>query len=113
MPFPGNVVTITVSGTFLTPQGAPASGTVTFDPGPITLIDPAGTAILGTPVTETLNGSGEISAVLACTDDPVLQGEPFTYAVEIALGGQPVSAYPGKSIPRSLGASVNLATLLP
>ena len=50
----------------------------------------------------TLNGSGQIAVVLPCTDDPVLSGVPFTYTVEVALGGQPASAYAGKSIPRAL-----------
>jgi hypothetical protein len=111
--FPGDITTITVTGTFLTPSGSPATGTVTFDPGAVTLIDSAGEVIVGSPVTETLNGSGQITAVLACTDDPTLDGEPFTYSVEIALDGMPVSAYPGKSVPRALGASVDLSTLLP
>lgn len=113
MPFPGNIVTITVTGSFLTPTGAPASGTVTFNPGPVTLIDSAGHAILASPVTVTLNGSGQIAVVLPCTDDPVLSGVPFTYAVTVALGGQPPSTYPGKSIPRAFGATVDLSLLLP
>ena len=113
MAFPGNIVTITVTGTFLTPAGAPATGTVTFDPGAVTLVDPAGHAILASPVTVALNGSGQIAVVLPCTDDPVLSGVPFTYSVGVALGGQPASAYPGKSMPRSLGASVDLSALLP
>lgn len=113
MPMPGNIVTITVTGTFLTPWGSPATGTVTFDPGAVTLIDSAGHAILASPVTVTLNGSGQISAVLACTDNTTLTGTPFTYSVEVALGGQPVSAYPGKSVPHTLGSTVDLSTLLP
>jgi hypothetical protein len=113
MPMPGNIVTITVTGTFLTPWGAPASGTVTFDPGAGAFIDAAGHAILAAPVTATLNGSGQISAVLACTDNTTLTGTPFTYTITPALDGLPGSAYPGKSIPGTLGPAVDLSTLLP
>ena len=113
MALPGNINTITVTGTFLTPAGAPASGTVTFTPSVSTLIDSAGHAILAAPVTATLNSSGVISEVLACTDNTTLTGAPFTYSVAVALNGQPASAYPGKSVPHTLGSSVNLATLLP
>jgi hypothetical protein len=113
MPMPGNVVTITVTGTFLTLWGAPATGTVTFDPGPVTLIDSAGRAILASPVTATLNGSGQISAAIACTDNGNLTGAPFTYTVTVAVDGLPGSAYPGKSIPHTLAPAVDLSTLLP
>lgn len=61
----------------------------------------------------TLNGSGQVAAVIPCTDDPVLSGVPFTYSVTAALGGQPAATYPGKSIPRALGASVDVSILLP
>ena len=113
MALPGNVNTITVTGTFLTPAGAPATGTVTFNPGSGVFIDAGGPVILASPVTATLNGSGQISAVLACTDNVTLSGTPFTYSVQIALGGQPASAYPNKSLPHTLGATVNISTLLP
>jgi hypothetical protein len=110
---PGNVNAITVTGTFLTPAGAPATGTVTFNPGTGVFIDAAGGAILASPVVATLNGSGQISAVLACTDNVTLSGTPFTYAITIALNGQAGSVYPNKSLPHALGASVNISTLLP
>ena len=113
MALPGNVNAITVTGTFLTPAGAAATGTVTFTPSVSTLIDSAGHAILASPVTATLNGSGQISQALACTDNGTLTGAPFTYSVTVALGGLPGSAYPGKSLPHTLGASVDLSTLLP
>ena len=113
MALPGNVNTITVTGTFLTPAGAPATGTVTFNPGTGVFLDAGGQAILVGPVTATLNGSGQISQVLACTDNVTLTGAPFTYAVAVALNGQAGSTYPGKSLPHTLGASVNIATLLP
>ena len=86
MALPGNVTSITVTGTFLTPAGAAATGTVTLTPSVSTLIDSAGHAILASPVTATLNGSGQISIVVACTDNGTLTGAPFTYAVTIALG---------------------------
>jgi hypothetical protein len=113
MALPGNVNTITVTGTFLTALGGATTGTVTFDPGPGVFIDAGGDAILASPVTATLNGSGRISVVLACTDNTTISGTPFTYSVEVALGGLPVSTYPGKSIPHTIGPSVDLSTLLP
>ncbi len=113
MALPGNVNTITVTGTFLTPSGSPATGTVTFTPSAATFTDSAGEVILTAPVTAGLNGSGVISQVLACTDNSNLSGTPFTYTVTVALDGLPGSAYPGKSLPHSLGSTVDLSALLP
>jgi hypothetical protein len=113
VPLPGGITVITVTGTFLHPSGTPASGTVTLDPGPVTLTDSAGHVILAAPVTATLSGSGQVSVVIPCTDDETLSGGPFTYSVTVALDGLPGATYPGKSIPHTLGASVDLSALLP
>lgn len=113
MPLPGDLATITVTGTFLDPAGNPASGTVTFDPGTVTLTDATGHAILAAPVTITLTASGQLSAVLPCTDNATLSPGPFTYTITAALEGMPAASYPGKALPRSLGATADLSALLP
>jgi hypothetical protein len=111
MPLPGDLTTITVTGTFLSVRGAVATGAVTFTPSVVPLVDSVGHVIVDGPTTATLNGSGQISAVLACTDNANLPA--FTYTVSIAVNGATTAAYPGKAIPHTLGSTVDLTALLP
>jgi hypothetical protein len=79
---------ITVTGSFQTPAGAPAVGTVSFTPvaamrnavgGPETTV---ATTVVGTLV------DGELSVSLAATDDPGTTPTGVTYAVRTYILGR-------------------------
>jgi hypothetical protein len=111
MSLPGDLTTITVTGTFLTILGAAATGKVTFTPSVVPLTDSVGHVIIDGPTVATLDGSGHISVVLACTDNANLPA--FTYEVAPAINGAAASRYPAKALPHSLGSTVDLTALLP
>lgn len=111
MALPGDLTTITVTGTFLSVLGAAASGTVTFTPSVLPLIDNVGHVIVEGPAVAVLNGSGQISIVLACTDNTNIPA--FTYTVAPKINGAQVAAYPLKAVPHTLGSTVDLTALLP
>lgn len=111
MPLPGDLNTITVTGTFLDIFGNAASGTVTFTPSVLPLTDAVGHVIIEGPTVATLNGSGQISVVVACTDNANLSA--FTYTITPSINGSPAASYPGKALPHTLGSTVNLTALLP
>jgi hypothetical protein len=111
MPLPGDLNTITVTGTFKDVRGNVASGTVTFTPSVVPLIDNVGHVVVDGPTVATLNGSGQISTVLACTDNANLSA--FTYTISPTINGAQTASYPAKSVPHSLGSTVDLTALLP
>jgi hypothetical protein len=111
MPLPGDLTTITVTGSFLSVLGVASTGTVTFTPSVVPLVDSVGNVIIDGPSVATLNGSGQISIVLACTDNTNLSA--FTYTVGIAVNGAGTASYPAKAIPHTLGSTVDLTALLP
>ena len=51
MPIPGDLTTVTVTGSFVSPAGAPVTGRVTFTPTS-TLLDPTSTVVI--PATSTV-----------------------------------------------------------
>jgi len=108
---PGDLTTITVTGTLLNVFGVKATGTVTFTPSALPLIDAVGHVIVDGPTAVTLTGSNDVSVVLACTDNANIPA--FTYTIGIALNGAPTAQYPGKAIPHTLGSTVDLTALLP
>jgi len=59
----------------------------------------------------TLNGSGQISTVVLCTDSANVTG--FTYTIGVAVNGAATASYPAKTISHSLGSTVDLTALLP
>ncbi len=82
MPLPGNVDTITVTGTYVDMSGAPLSGTVTFVASVNRLRDPdADVIITDYPFVATLDGSGSFSIELPATDDSDLVPSPWYYRV--------------------------------
>lgn len=98
MPLPSNLSTVTVTGTYLTLDGAPATGTISFTPqvaaGSI-LTDPTGTAMLvpNPPPTATLDGTGSFSIALPATDDTDLQPNGWTYLVQAQFGNTKATPY--------------------
>ncbi len=66
MPLPGTWNTVTVTATFLKPDGTPATGSVQFTA--VRAVGMDDTIVLPHPITAVLNGSGQITASLPCPD---------------------------------------------
>jgi hypothetical protein len=111
MPLPGDLNTITVTGTLLNVLGVKATGTVTFTPSVLPLNDSVGHVTIEGPTSAALDGVNNMSVVLVCTDNANLPA--FTYTISVALNGAAAAQYPGKSIPHTLGTTVDLTALLP
>jgi hypothetical protein len=110
---PTNVGSVTVTGTFINlANGAPASGTVTFEPAPCQLVDASADAILiGIPVVAALDADGSFTVELAATDDPDLNPVDWTYLVTVRL------TYPSRgwrfAMAAPAGATIDLADVVP
>jgi hypothetical protein len=113
MPLPANVTTVTVLGTFLTPEGNPSTGTVSFTPSAWLLNSGANIAIPNSSVTKTLGTAGNFSALLPITDDPDLSPGGWVYSVSEVVDG--VSQSYNIAIPGTVaaGGTVFLADLAP
>ncbi|MEU7163148.1 hypothetical protein AB0A70_00610 [Streptomyces morookaense] len=79
---------MTVTGRFLSPDGKPLSGNVTFR-APAQLTFPASDVILGGPVVAQLDAQGQIAATLPATDAPGMDPSAWSYTVTEALAGIP------------------------
>lgn len=111
MPLPGDINTITVTGTYLNPAGAAMSGTISFVPSTPILVDTVGSVLLGgVGTTVALNGSGAFSVVLPCTGQ--LTPSNWSYTVTETISGLSPRSY-SISIPHSLGSTVDISTLSP
>ncbi len=108
MPLPGNINTITVTGTWLNYTGTAQSGTVTFIMNPTVQDSAATTILVPIPVVVTLS-AGSISQVLPCTDNTVLSPTGFTYTVTEQIGAL-VRSYV-IALPHTLGSTVDLSAL--
>ena len=110
MPLPGNITTITVTGTYTDQLGNLLAGTVVFSTG-LTLVDAAGRTVLGpAPIIVPLVG-GSFSVVLPCTDNANLNPTGFSYTVteQLAFGARTYTI----QLPASLGTTVDISTLIP
>ena len=113
MAMPANVTTVVVLGTFLTPEGNPSTGTVSFTPSSWLLNSGANIAIPNSSVTKTLGTAGNFSATLPITDDPDLSPGGWVYSVSEVVDG--VSQSYNIAIPGTVaaGGTVFLADLAP
>jgi hypothetical protein len=110
MPLPGNVTTITVTGTYIDFTGQAMTGSITFTP-PAELIDASGTTLLSPgPVTLQLDSNGHFSVVLPCTDNVNLLPLGWVYVVTENVRG--LRSYP-LALPHTLGSTVDLSTIAP
>jgi hypothetical protein len=112
---PGDLTTITVTGTYIDGSGNQLAGYVTFTPT-ADLVDSTGHTVLrATPLTATLSG-GSISIVLPCTDNATLSPDTWAYTIaetiSDGLNNLPIRTYTVQ-LPHTLGASVDLSTLVP
>jgi len=108
---PGNLTTITVTGSYMTVTGAPAGGTVLFTPS-APLCDITGTTILtDAPIVAPLT-AGIFSIVLPCTDNTALTPNPFWYTVTQAVACTYQTPFT-ISLPHTLGTTVDMSALVP
>ncbi|SED26716.1 hypothetical protein SAMN05216532_4004 [Streptomyces sp. 2231.1] len=77
MALPPGLSTVTVTGTYLHPGGAPLKGSLVFRPEPAILTS----ASLGTIVLGTLDSNGAVTATLLATDDSDVTPTGWTYRV--------------------------------
>ncbi|MEV0440949.1 hypothetical protein AB0I84_09180 [Streptomyces spectabilis] len=85
---PESIPTVTVRGRFLSPDGRPLSGSVTFR-APAQITFPDADVILGGPVVAQLDAQGQISATLPATDAPDMDPAGWSYTVAEQLVGIP------------------------
>jgi hypothetical protein len=113
MPLPANVTTVTVLGTFLTPEGDPSTGTITFTPSSWLTNSGANVAIPNSPTTKTLGTAGNFSVLLPITDDADLSPSGWVYNVSEVVDG--VSQNYNILLPGTVavGGTVFLADLVP
>lgn len=109
MTLPANLTTIEVTGEFLDTEGNPLSGTLSFAP-PSELVDINTAIMYSTPVTVTLDVTGKFTATLIATDNPTLVPAGWGYTVTENVRTQRTYVI---YVPSTLGASVDLSTLVP
>lgn len=111
MPLPGNLTLVTVTGTYLDPSGAAASGTVEFQltaPG----IDAGGSAIINVPVVVALI-AGHFSVALPATDDSDWSVTGLMYRVTEKLTGVPIRSWYAALPAATPGGTIDVAALAP
>ena len=91
--WPNDVVTRTITGTYVNASGAAAQGRVTFTPTS-RVVDENDSIIIEDTITATLDSSGSFSVDLPTTDNPLLSPENWAYEVRVRLYGvQPRKFY--------------------
>lgn len=113
MALPGDLTTITVTGTYLDGAGNPQGGTVTFTPSS-SLTDQTGKIVLAkvSTVVQVSSSTGTFSVSgLACTDNANLvpAGWAWVVSVNIAGASQTFNTY----LPSGLGTTVDISALAP
>ncbi|WP_372408371.1 phage tail protein [Streptomyces luteireticuli] len=108
---PNSIPTVTVTARYLTPDGLPLSGNVTFR-APTLLTHTGSDTILGGPIIVPLDGDGRIKAVLPATDTPGMNPAGWTYTVVEQLAGLPANRTYDIVLPAAQ-KTVDLADLAP
>jgi len=113
MAFPANLTTVTVVGSFITPEGTPSTGTVTFTASSWLTNSGANLSIPNSAVTKTLGTAGNFSATIPITDDADISPTGWVYTVAEVVDG--VSRSYDVTIPGTVvaGGTVYLADLTP
>ncbi|MGK5640163.1 phage tail protein [Streptomyces sp. URMC 126] len=108
---PNGIPTVTVTARYLTPDGQPLSGTLTFR-APTLLTHTGSDTILGGPIVAPLDADGRAKAVLPATDTPGMNPAKWTYTVVEQLAGIPVNRTYDIVLPAAQ-KTVDLADLAP
>lgn len=114
MALPANYSTVPVFGRYIDFAGAPAQGTVTFEPSLKYVKDPgADVLILSTALVATLDGTGAFSIEIPATDDPDVTPSGFTWNVTEHLNGRTWRTF-SISVPQDTPApGIDLVTVAP
>lgn len=108
MPWPNDVVTRTVVGTYLTGLGTPAKGRVTFTPTS-RVVDAEDAVVIEDTLTAVLDTSGAFEIDLPTTDNALLSPEGWAYDVSVRLYGvKPQHFY--AFLPYGDGSNVDIRT---
>lgn len=86
MTWPNDVVTRTVTATYLTGAGSPAKGRVTFTPT-ARVLDDQDAVVIEDTITATLDINGSFSIALPTTDNLLLSPQGWAYQVNVRLYG--------------------------
>ena len=81
-----DVILRTVIGQYLTSQGIPGRGTITFTPT-TTVYDTDDAVAVSSPITVTLDATGSFSVDLPTTDNVLLTPTGWAYEVSIRING--------------------------
>ncbi len=113
MAYPANMTTVTVIGSFITPEGTASTGSVTFTASSWLDNSGANLSVPNSAVTKTLGTAGDFSVSLPITDDADVSPQGYVYAVSEIVDG--VSRSYNISIPGTVvgGGTVFLADLTP
>lgn len=85
---PESIPTVTVTAHYLTPDGRPLAGAVTFHP-PSMLTHSGTCVLLGGPIEARLDADGRIRVTLPATDTPGMNPREWAYTVTEQLSGVP------------------------
>jgi hypothetical protein len=108
VPWPNDVVTRTVVGTYLTGLGTPAKGRVTFTPTS-RVVDADDAVVIEDTLTAVLNTLGAFEIDLPTTDNALLSPEGWAYDVSVRLYGvKPQHFY--AFLPYGDGSDVDIRT---
>lgn len=109
MPWPNDVVTRTVFGTYVTGLGNPAKGRITFTPTS-RVVDKDDAIVIEDTITDVLDTSGSFSIELPTTDNALLSPKNWLYDVSIRLYGvKPKKFY--AVLPYGDGSDVDISTI--
>ncbi|MFI0739353.1 hypothetical protein ACH4PU_14875 [Streptomyces sp. NPDC021100] len=108
---PESIPTVTVTGRFLSPDGRPLAGAITFR-APAQLTFSAADVILGGPVVAPLDAQGHVEVTLPATDAPGMDPTGWAYTVTEQLAGVPAGRSYAVLLPRSV-PRVDLADVAP
>ena len=113
MALPVDIVTVTITGTYLTMAGAPpTSGSVTFSTSLVVTDAAYKVMLVPTTITATISPStGSFSVLLPSSNTPVLS-PAYTWQVTEKLNNEPDRTY-SVIVPYNLGSTIDLSTLAP
>ncbi|MFB7312998.1 SGNH/GDSL hydrolase family protein [Streptomyces sp. NPDC056192] len=110
MPMPAGIDTVTLTGRYVHPDGAPFAGKVTFSTPALLTLSGADTIAAGT-ATVNLDASGQFSVILVATDNADMQPTGWAYQVTEQLTGIAARVY--SILLPSANSPVDLADIAP
>lgn len=109
MSYSPDVVTRTIYGQYLQPDGAPATGTITITPSS-KIRDMSDSIILSRPIITTLDENGEFSIDIPCTDNINLSPVNWYYTARTRTSGTAPTSFKFY-LPAADGIAVDISTL--